>query len=80
MQRPATEPLRGPWRRRLFWGWIAATMVLALFVGLAAPFASYFGEGYAVVGAVVPAFMIILTGTVVAWLAALTLSRPSKGR
>lgn len=76
MQQPSAREIRGPWRRRLIWLWVVALCALALYVGIAAPFASYFGEGMALVAVVVPPLMILLLGAGFAWLVALALSKP----
>ena len=55
-------------RRPMFWTWIAITIVVAGYIGLAAPFAAYFGADKAWVAAVVPPIMILLVGIAFAWL------------
>lgn len=47
-------------RRTLFWYWTAATLLLALVIGIAGPVAYYFAEGRAWVAALVPVSMIAL--------------------
>lgn len=78
MHSPSAETVRGPWRRRLFWVWIGITVVLAAYLAVAAPLASYVGEGYAAVAVVVPPAMILLAGLGVAWLVALAASKPRR--
>jgi len=78
MRRPNSQDVRGPWRRRLFWVWIGITVVLAAYLAIAAPLASYFGEGYALVGVIVPPIMILLAGLGLAWLLALSMSKPKR--
>lgn len=55
-------------RRPMFWTWIAITIVIAGYIGLAAPFAAYFGAEKAWVAAAVPPVMILLLGIGLAWL------------
>jgi hypothetical protein len=55
-------------RRPMFWTWIAITVVIAGYIGLAAPFATYFGAEKAWVAAIVPPIMILLLGIGLAWL------------
>lgn len=76
---PSTERVRGAWRRRLFWLWIAATIAVAAWVVLAQPFIQYFGEGYGFAAWVVPPLMILMGGAGLAWLAALVFSKPKRG-
>ncbi len=76
MQQPSAREVRGPWRRRLFWLWVVSLAALALYVGIAAPFASYFGQGMGAVAVVIPPLMILLLGAGFAWLVALALAKP----
>jgi len=55
-------------RRPVFWTWIAITIVVAGYIGLAAPFAAYVGADKAWVAVIVPPAMILLLGIGVAWL------------
>jgi uncharacterized membrane protein YhaH (DUF805 family) len=64
---PSQQPHTG--RRRLFWVWVVLTAVIALYVGIAGPFASYFHEDMWLIAIVGPPLMIILLSTGLAWLA-----------
>lgn len=55
-------------RRPMFWIWVAITIVIAGYVGLAAPFATYIGAEKTWVAAIVPPIMILLLGIGLAWL------------
>lgn len=78
MERPRTEGLRGKWRRALFAAWIGASALVAIYVAIAAPWASGVGEGRALVALVSPALMIFLLATGLGWLVLLAISRPGK--
>lgn len=64
---------RGRWW--LFFAWIALTIVVALYVGIAGPFAAYFGEDLWMIGVVVPPLMIVMLGLGLGWLIWLTTAR-----
>lgn len=55
-------------RRPMFWGWIAIAVVVAGYVAVAGPMATYFGADKAWVAAIVPPVMILLLGIGLAWL------------
>lgn len=78
MKRPTARELRGPWRRGLFWLWIAGLIAVAIYLGVAAPLASYFGEGYVLVSIIIPPVMLLLLGAGLAWLVALATTRPRR--
>lgn len=59
----------GRWRRRLFVAWVALTIAVAGYVGLAAPFANSEESAQSFVAYSVPALMILLLGLSLAWLA-----------
>lgn len=80
MQRPSTGRMRGEWRRALFAAWIGASALIALYVGIAAPFASGVGEGRSFVAMASPALMVFPLATGLGWLAFLAASRPAIGR
>jgi NhaP-type Na+/H+ or K+/H+ antiporter len=80
MERPPTRIVRTRWRRRLFWGWVGVSLVVAVYVGVTAPFAEYFGEGWPVVALVVPAVRVFMLVTGLGWLALLVASRPRQDR
>lgn len=63
---PSREPRTG--RRRVFWLWVVLTALVALYVGIAGPFASYFHEDMWLVAIVGPPLMIILLSSGLAWL------------
>lgn len=76
MEAPNTRELRGKWRRWLFWAWVAASAVVALYVGIAGPFADYFREGQSFVALAVPALMFFMLATGLGWLVLLVTSKP----
>jgi hypothetical protein len=55
-------------RRPMFWIWVAITIVVAGYIGVAAPFAAFFAADKAWVAAIVPPVMILLLGIGLAWL------------
>mgnify|MGYP003123373328 CR=1 FL=1 len=61
-QRPRTT------RRWFFWGWIALTIVAAVYIGVAAPFAEASITRIPLIGAVFVPLMILLLGAGIAWL------------
>lgn len=77
MERPSRRDLRGPWRRGLFWAWVAASAAVALYVGLAGPFAHYLGEGRSFVALAVPALMFFMLLSGFGWLVLFVLARPT---
>ena len=78
MKRPLTSDLRGKWRRRLFWIWIVASGLVATYVGIAGPFASYFTEGQRFVAVAVPALMFFMLATGFGWLVLLVFAHREK--
>lgn len=78
MQIPTNKELRGEWRRNLFWIWVVASAIVALYIGLAGPFTHYFGEGKPFVALAVPALMFFMLATGLGWLVLLVISRPSR--
>lgn len=56
-------------RRRLFWAWVGITAAIALYVGVAGPFVSYFHEDMWLVAVVGPPLMIVLLSSGLGWLA-----------
>ena len=55
-------------RRSMLWTLIVITVVAASYIGLAEPFAAYFGADKAWVAAIAPPIMILLVGIALAWL------------
>lgn len=70
----------GRWRRVMFVGWVGLTIVAAIYIGVTAPFASYFHDNFWMVGVVVPPLMIVLLGIGLGWLVWLVTSTPRKDR
>lgn len=75
MQAPSNRKMRGRWRRRLFVAWVVASACVGLYVGIAGPFATYFGEGRPWVALATPALMIFMLATGVGWLVLLVASK-----
>jgi hypothetical protein len=67
--RPPPEERPRTGRRRMFWLWVVLTSVVAVYVGIAGPFASYFHEDMWLVAIVGPPLMIILLSAGLGWLA-----------
>lgn len=78
MQTPSNRQLRGRWRRWLFWSWVAASVVIALYVGLAGPVSVYFAEGKPFVALASPVIMFFMVITGAVWLVLLATSRRRK--
>jgi hypothetical protein len=78
VQAPSNKALRGRWRHALFVSWIAASALVALYIGIAGPFAAYLGEGRPFVALALPALMFFMLATGLGWLALLAASRPSE--
>jgi Na+-driven multidrug efflux pump len=76
MNTPSNRELRGVWRRRLFWGWVVASALVAAYVGIAGPITSHFGEGQPFVAFAVPALMFFMLATGLGWLVLLYFSHP----
>jgi len=55
------------------------TIAAAAYLAIAAPFASYFGEGMWMVGVVVPPLMIVLLAVGIGWLVWMVTSSSSRG-
>lgn len=68
------QALRARWRRRLFGLWITGSVLIAVYVGIAGPFTTYFGEAMPVVALSLPAFMVFLLATGFGWLVLLVAS------
>ncbi len=79
-ERPEARIVGGRWRRRLFWSWIGATVLVALYVALAAPLARHAAEGREWVALAVPPLMILMLGTGLGWLLLYVLARGDRGR
>jgi uncharacterized membrane protein YhaH (DUF805 family) len=76
MNTPSNRELRGAWRRRLFWAWVVASAAVAIYIGVAGPFTSYFGEGRSYVALALPAVMFFMLATGFGWLVLLIAARP----
>lgn len=63
------------WRHRLFVIWVAASMLVAIYIGFAGPFVTYFGEGWPVVALALPALMFFMVATGLGWLVLIAVSR-----
>lgn len=75
MHTPTNKELRGQWRRNLFWAWVVASAIVALYIGIVGPFTHYFGEGQPFVALAVPALMFFMLATGLGWLVLLVFSR-----
>jgi amino acid transporter len=75
MRSPSLDSMRGKWRIWVFWAWVAASALVALYLGLAGPFVTYFGEDYSAVALAVPALMIFMLATGLGWLVLFVASR-----
>ena len=76
MTMPSNRSLRGPWRRRLFWAWVAGSAAIALLVGIAGPFADVNDGGRSVVALASPAIMFFMLATGIGWLVMLVTTPP----
>lgn len=74
----STRRAIGPWRHWTFAVWVIATVAIAAYVALAAPFAEYFGQDFQYVALVVPPLSFILLATGVWWLIWLVTSSPRR--
>jgi len=70
-----SETVTGKLRRWLFWIWVGASFLVAIYIGIAAPFVTYFGEGWSVVALALPALMFFMISTGLAWLLMLVFSK-----
>ncbi len=68
METPDRQTLRNPLRRRLFWIWVVASALVALYVGIGGPLAHYFSEGRAYIAIASTALMFFLLLTGFGWL------------
>lgn len=76
----STRRTLGRWRRVMFVVWVGLTIVAAIYLAMAAPFATYFHQNMWLVGVIVPPLMIVLLGIGIAWLVWLVTSSPQKDR
>ena len=67
------------WRKRFLTVWVALTILLAGYVGIAAPFVTAFGADKFLIGVVVPPAMIVLLGLGFAWLLLFATGKPKDG-
>ncbi len=75
MEAPTTRDVRGKWRRRLFWAWVCASALVALYIGIADPFGSIIGRGNPMIALALPALMVFLLATGLGWLVLLVTAR-----
>ncbi len=73
---PSHRTVRRSMRRWVFWAWVVASAAVAIYVGIAGPFAHYFGEDRSYVALVVPALMIFMLATGLGWLVLMVTTRP----
>jgi len=78
MDTPSRRQLRGRWRRGLFWLWIVASALVAVYIGIGGPLADYFGAGRGPVAAAVPALMFFLLARGLGWLILLVTAKRSR--
>ena len=74
MEAPSNRDIRGRWRRALFWAWILASGVVALYIGVAEPLDSYRGRGNPAIALALPALMVFMLATGLGWLILLVTS------
>lgn len=71
-------------RRWVFVAWIAASIIVAIYLFAAAPFAEYFHEAHWLIAVAVPALMFFFLLTGLGWLVYLTTAKrrdsQSRGR
>jgi uncharacterized membrane protein YhaH (DUF805 family) len=78
MQPLSNEALRGRWRRRLFWAWVVAAVAVAAYLAVGGSIATYVGAGKPPVALALPALMIFMLSTGIAWLVLLVASKRQK--
>jgi hypothetical protein len=78
MDTPTNRDMRQLWRRRLFRIWIAATAIIALYIGVGGPLATYFGDGRAYFAIASTALMFFLLVTGFGWLILFVLAGPPR--
>jgi uncharacterized membrane protein YhaH (DUF805 family) len=74
MEAPSNKDIRGSWRRALFWAWILASALVALYIGIAEPLDSYLGRGSPTIALALPALMVFMLATGLGWLILLVTS------
>jgi hypothetical protein len=75
MTTPSNQALRGKWRRRLFWAWIVAAAAVAAYIALGGPITTFVGEGKPLVALALPALMLFMLASGLAWLVLLVASK-----
>lgn len=78
MQPLSNEALRGRWRRRLFWAWVVAAAAVAAYLAVGGPIATTVGAGNLPVALALPALMVFMLSTGIAWLVLLVASKREK--
>lgn len=78
MPNTTRRQLRGKRRHGLFRAWVAASALVALYVGFGGPLATYLGENRTLVAAAVPALMIFMLTSGLGWLVLLVNSKRSR--
>lgn len=67
--------LRGKWRKRLFWFWVAGTALVGLYLVIGGPLTAFTGLDRPEVALVVVPFLFLLLISALAWLILLVRSR-----
>jgi len=65
-------------RKWVFAAWIVASAAVALYIGLAGPFAHYFDGARPYIAYAVPALMFFFIASGLGWLALMALSKPPR--
>lgn len=65
-------------RKWVFWAWVAASALVAIYIGITGPFALYFADVRPFVAYSVPALMFFMLATGVGWMAMMALSKPPR--
>lgn len=60
--------LRGAWRRRVFWAWVAASAAIGAYIGLASPVVDNTGGNEALVALALPPLMFFMLASGAGWL------------
>lgn len=76
----STQKATGPWRRRTFLLWVAATTIVTAYLAIAAPFAENVHENFRWVALVVPPISFMLMAAGIGWLVWLATAEPKGDR
>lgn len=68
----------GPWRQRVFWGWVGAGILVAAYALVVGPVVAYYQEGLTWVAMASPAVMFFMLITGLFWLWWAVTSRPTR--